>query len=676
MVTTITDRLYGESSGVAVKAPCVAVSNGAPLALSGLTPVGSYTPQQGDRILVKDQTDPTTNGIYNASVSGWARAGDFDGAYDCVQGTLVVVYQPTSGVSVLFQLTTLDPIIGSTPLAFAPYTAINVSNYEANVVVFGADPTGVNDSTAAIQAAINTGLRVRIPTGTYKVTNAITCAHTGQIIQGDGRFATLIKAASSFNLSALGVFVFTSGEEGPQLRDLWIDCDQSAVANAGTRANLIAYPVTIYAQSCARFSVLNVRISNFLYGIDMRGNSGGVIIDTLEMGTYTIGIQIDGALDAVRINKWHSWPFGSVPAPSGTAMTTNQQAIYNDGNNLGLSCGRCDGINITQSYWINKGIQVHFFYGTGTFPGWTFGNLTDCGFDTYGGYVQEAGQILISDTYWSVGLDTSSFWIQHKGGALDIVDCFLEAGPAVPTGPLITVSCNGTDLANTHQAAMTFQLDDCDLYAINTDVQFLSTSTTNGGGAQAFVEGNWINAIQNAVATKTQFAVTGNTLITFRNNEVIPQGSGSATLLSIGTDGVNQVTGNNFGGRALVLPSPYALTNVFGNQGVTNPATTSWTLDQGNNTVSIANGANAVLPAGSGMILVTEFASGQSAIYVCGGGGCALVSPANNWVASTTTPAAGKLSVQYNGSTGYAIYNNQGASEIVGVVSLRTRPNT
>lgn len=123
MTSTITDRVYGESSGVAVKAPCIAVSAGIPLPLVGLTSVGSYTPNPGDRILVKDQTDPSTNGIYNASASAWQRTGDFDGPYDCVQGTLIVAYLPT-GVSLLYQLTTLTPIIGTTPLTFLPYSPI------------------------------------------------------------------------------------------------------------------------------------------------------------------------------------------------------------------------------------------------------------------------------------------------------------------------------------------------------------------------------------------------------------------------------------------------------------------------------------------------------------------------------------------------------------------------
>ncbi len=124
MVSSITDRVYGESASVAVKAPCIAASAGVSLPLNGLTPVGSYTPFPGDRILVKDQDDPSTNGIYNASTGAWARAGDFDGPYDVLQGTLIVIVYPNGGATI-YQLSSINPIIGTSPLIFTPLLNTN-----------------------------------------------------------------------------------------------------------------------------------------------------------------------------------------------------------------------------------------------------------------------------------------------------------------------------------------------------------------------------------------------------------------------------------------------------------------------------------------------------------------------------------------------------------------------
>ena len=230
MVSTITDRLYGESSGVAVKAPVVAVTNGTELSLVGLTPVGTYAPQEGDRILVKDQTNPTANGIYNASVSGWQRTGDFDGSYDCVEGTLVIALL-NNGQALIFQLVTPSPVIGTTPLVFMPFwqppnvtypqtpaealagvSPVNEYILPGNITRYGAVSgtsvsTGQQGSNAtAIQAAINQAIQsggssVFIPSGTWLYSAALTVPMPCQILGEDMYTAVLEKHGNFVGLS-------------------------------------------------------------------------------------------------------------------------------------------------------------------------------------------------------------------------------------------------------------------------------------------------------------------------------------------------------------------------------------------------------------------------------------------------------------------------------------------
>ena len=101
----------------------------------------------------------------------------------------------------------------------------------------------------------------------------------------------------------------------------------------------------------------------------------------------------------------------------------------------------------------------------------------------------------------------------------------------------------------------------------------------------------------------------------------------------------------------------------------------SWQSDfSGQTNTTIANGASATFPVGSGLVTVNDLASGDVSLWVCGGGGCALSSTSNGHaVASTTTPAAGKYSVAYGGGTGYAIYNNEGSAVNFNVALFRTR---
>ena len=94
--------------------------------------------------------------------------------------------------------------------AYGPFVPIH-TNSPANVMDFGADPTGVADSTAAIQAAVATGHDVWLPAGTYRLTDAITiqAGPTSRRLSGSGD-GTVITIDMDFNPTAQGVFVLSS----------------------------------------------------------------------------------------------------------------------------------------------------------------------------------------------------------------------------------------------------------------------------------------------------------------------------------------------------------------------------------------------------------------------------------------------------------------------------------
>jgi phage-related tail fiber protein len=120
MSGTIFDRLQGVASGIAVKAPC-RVATTANITLSGLQTIDGVTLVEDDRVLVKDQTDTTQNGVYKASSGAWTRATDFDGTTDIVQGTQVYVNLGTVGTNSTWRVTTTSPVPGSA-LAFSRLT--------------------------------------------------------------------------------------------------------------------------------------------------------------------------------------------------------------------------------------------------------------------------------------------------------------------------------------------------------------------------------------------------------------------------------------------------------------------------------------------------------------------------------------------------------------------------
>jgi hypothetical protein len=217
MPATITDRLQGTTTSVAVKSP-VRVATTANLTLSSLQTVNSIALAEGDRVLVKNQTDATQNGIWLASTSDWTRAADFDGARDTVQGTLVIVNTNSQGL--IYRVTSANPItIGSSAINFAALVdptqtfplheaeilaGVAPSNYTypvGNALRYGclADRTTANDAAFArlglvaqyypdihIPAAQIKGYYYRITT-TWTLTTVRQCT-----IRGDGDGSVIV----------------------------------------------------------------------------------------------------------------------------------------------------------------------------------------------------------------------------------------------------------------------------------------------------------------------------------------------------------------------------------------------------------------------------------------------------------------------------------------------------
>lgn len=113
-----TDRNAPISETAAIKAPVVAATT-ANITLSGPQTIDGVAVVSGDRVLVKNQTDQTENGIYIVKTAAWRRALDFYGNRDVTKGTLVYVLGGTVNGEDFYQITTANPIsIGSSNLTF------------------------------------------------------------------------------------------------------------------------------------------------------------------------------------------------------------------------------------------------------------------------------------------------------------------------------------------------------------------------------------------------------------------------------------------------------------------------------------------------------------------------------------------------------------------------------
>jgi hypothetical protein len=93
------------------------------VSLNGLLTVDGIVLLAGDRVLVKNQNQPSQNGIYLASTGLWLRAADADQSAEVTSAMLVAVEQGATLADTRWQLTTDGAIVlGATPLVFQNVT--------------------------------------------------------------------------------------------------------------------------------------------------------------------------------------------------------------------------------------------------------------------------------------------------------------------------------------------------------------------------------------------------------------------------------------------------------------------------------------------------------------------------------------------------------------------------
>jgi hypothetical protein len=99
-----------------------------------------------------------------------------------------------------------------------------------SVLDFGADPSGLAECSSAIQAALDTGKAVYLPTGTYLIDTKLKLGADGQIVYGDGTgnvnepARTIIKWTGLLGGTMISVSNgFTENWQNCTIRDMWLN---------------------------------------------------------------------------------------------------------------------------------------------------------------------------------------------------------------------------------------------------------------------------------------------------------------------------------------------------------------------------------------------------------------------------------------------------------------------
>lgn len=176
---TTNDNIAAEVIKIKSKVDVRLASTANIASISGLLTIDGVTTVAGDRVLLKDQSTASQNGIYIVSASTWTRATDFDSATnnEVVLGAEVWVSAGSTNIGKCYTLTTTGTItVWSTNLTFTQTYPIGTSDISARVkktttqtINSGTRTTVTWDSedydTSSIHDNVTNNSRLTIPTG-------------------------------------------------------------------------------------------------------------------------------------------------------------------------------------------------------------------------------------------------------------------------------------------------------------------------------------------------------------------------------------------------------------------------------------------------------------------------------------------------------------------------------
>ena len=421
--------------------------------------------------------------------------------------------------------------------AFAPEQA-----GPASTAAYGARCIGAaHDDTAAFQAAIDTGRTVYAPAlgGACRITRPLVLRTPGQIVTGDGRARTRLVVEPGF--SGAGVFVAASGEPGPVWRDLAVQFVQPDVPDS---AKLVRYPPAFMVRGTPRFEIGHVGCYLATTCIDMTGNTGGATVDDLQMSAFETGIDIDGALDTVRLLSIHAWPFGA----AGSRQITQMYAGV-----TWLRIGKVDDFKIVDGLFLG-GIGMAF---RATPLGAATGSITNTDFDgEHRGIVMSAGNMSVTGGYFASGASPADQQVVLTGGTLGITGATMGCSSGGHPTELAAIEVDGPVAFLTLEGSPSLVCGDDDRPIL---------AVKHG---TAIFSGNTILLTPNRPYRFPKIETTGPaSRLTAIGNRVFDKGTGEGVFIAIGTDNSNRVIGNaapgwrsTLAGRtmpaAALLPNP------------------------------------------------------------------------------------------------------------------------
>ena len=288
------------TADLATKQPCRVATTANISSLSGLFPIDGISVDPGDRILVRHQSNPVENGIYEAASGAWARASDADASGDLVGGTQVLVTSGDLGAGIAWRVAGDGMIaIGTDPIVLSPaFAGDSVTlRYDLNQSVArtvqdkaretvsvkdsGAVGDGVTDDSAAFAAALgSSATEIRVPRGTYRVADvqlvtgkSLVGAGTGQTVLRvvDGSTANILQGVAAHSIIVRDLTLNGDSGTGSSSGIFLSGCYDALIVDV-TAANTPGHGIWLYACPRARVDRILIDTANS-WALHVQGNN-------------------------------------------------------------------------------------------------------------------------------------------------------------------------------------------------------------------------------------------------------------------------------------------------------------------------------------------------------------------------------------------------------------------
>lgn len=330
---------------------------------------------------------------------------------------------------------------------------------------------------------------------------------------------------------------------------------------AALRAQLTQYKPMWACPNSARVSVRNIQVTSAWDGGDFTGNSGGLVIDNLQMSAFNTGLSFAGALDTVRISKFHFWPFD---------LTANQSILMYASPTLAILTGRVDGLLIDD--FLNFSYRALSMNGSG--GGDCNCLITNSYLDSFNGILQASGTLNVSNTILTLGGDRLGNAFLQTGGYAAFSNIRVLGGSTISPfqmqnstgaslsingciGDLIAASGYFVSVAST-ALAPDMSISNCWFNMNSNSTSGLVLAQTPGGGTvgEIHIVNNIIKTTGGVTYTNPIIDIAAGNRAYVTGNRVSDKGAGGGTFINKSGDNYDWISGNMGPGWTITLPAP------------------------------------------------------------------------------------------------------------------------